>query len=147
MTDDTYQERTGRFAAILIKQAAWPAAVVIAGDSVAPLVASARGGFQSPLAVLALLVAAASAVMVLGLSALLIFDALLFRLMASHDDEASGGAAVDDLLARMRLKPAPSSSRLLDDRIAGTRRLLARQRIAFAIFVIAFLTAGFWMPR
>ncbi|RWE29030.1 hypothetical protein, partial [Mesorhizobium sp.] len=132
---------------MLVKQAAWPAAVVIACDSVAPLVASARGAFQAPLAVLALLVASASAVVVLGLSALLVFDALLFRLMATHDDEVSGGAAVDDLLARMRLKPAPANKRPLDDRIAGTRRLLTRQRIAFAIFVVAFLTAGFWMPR
>ncbi|TIS53834.1 MAG: hypothetical protein E5W93_15145, partial [Mesorhizobium sp.] len=96
---------------------------------------------------LALLIAAASAVVVLGLSALLLFDALLFRLMASHDDEVSGGAAVDDMLARMRLKSAPPTPRPLDDRIAGTRRLLARQHIAFAIFVVAFLTAGFWMPR
>ncbi|RUU03999.1 hypothetical protein EOD23_17340, partial [Mesorhizobium sp. USDA-HM6] len=86
-------------------------------------------------------------VVVLGLSALLVFDALLFRLMATHADEVSGGAAVDDVLARMRLKPAPSSPRPLDERIAGTRRLLARQRIALAIFVVAFLTAGFWMPK
>lgn len=147
MTQDAYQEQTGRFAAMLIKQAAWPAAVVIAGDSVAPLVASARGALHAPLAVLALLAAAAAAVVVLALSALLLFDALLFRLMASHDDESSGGAAVDDLLARMRLKPAPSAPRPLDDRMAGTRRLLARQRMAFAVFVAAFLTAGFWMPR
>lgn len=147
MRDEAYQQRAAAFAAMLIKQAAWPAAIVIAGDSVAPLVASARGAFQAPIAVLALLVAAASAVVVLGLSALLVFDALLFRLMATHTDEVSGGAAVDDILARMRLKPASSSPRPLDDRIAGTRRLLARQRIAFTIFVVAFLTAGFWMPR
>ena len=147
MTQGAYQERTGRFAAMLIKQAAWPAAVVIAGDSIAPLVASARGALHAPLAMLGLLGAAASAVVVLGLSALLFFDALLFRRMATYDGELSGGAAVDDLLARMRLKPAPAAPRPLDDRIAGTRRLLARQRIAFAIFVVAFLWAGFWMPR
>ncbi|WP_192244233.1 hypothetical protein [Mesorhizobium silamurunense] len=147
MTDEAYQQRTAAFAAMLIKQAAWPAAIVIVGDSVAPLVASARSALNAPIAVLALLVAAASAVAVLGLSALLLFDALLFRLIASHDDEVSGGAAVDDILARMRLKPGPATPRPLDDRIAGTRRLLARQRIALAIFVVAFLAAGFWMPR
>ncbi|AZO24336.1 MULTISPECIES: hypothetical protein [unclassified Mesorhizobium] len=147
MTDEAYQQRTAAFAAMLIKQAAWPTAIVVAGDSVAPLVASARGALHAPLAVLALLVAAASAVVVLGLSALLLFDALLFRLMATHSDDASGGAAVDDILSRMRLKPAPTAPRPLDDRIAGTRRLLVRQRIGFAIFVVAFLTAGFWMPR
>ncbi|CDX27519.1 conserved membrane hypothetical protein [Mesorhizobium sp. ORS 3324] len=147
MTDDAYKERTARFAAMLIKQAAWPAAVVLACDGFAPLVASARGALQAPVAVLALLLAAASAVVVLGLSALLIFDALLFRLMATHDDEVSGGGAVDDILSRMRLKPAPSAPRPLDDRIAGTRRLLARQRMALALFAVAFLMAGFWMPR
>ncbi|RRH88312.1 hypothetical protein EH240_35265 [Mesorhizobium tamadayense] len=147
MTDEAYQQRTGRFAAMLIKQAAWPAVIVLACDGFAPLVASARGALHAPIAVLALLVAAASAVVVLGISALLALDVLLFRLMASHDNERSGCGAVDDLLARMRLRPAPSSPRPLDDRVAGTRRLLARQRITFAIFVIAFLTAGFWMPR
>ena len=147
MRNDAYQEKTGLFAAMLVTQAAWPAAIVIAGDCIAPLVASARGALHSPFAMLGLLGAAASAVVVLGLSALLFFDALLFRLMASHDDELSGGAAVDDMLARMRLKPAPAATRPLDDRIAGTRRLLVRQRIAFAVFVVAFLWAGFWMPR
>jgi len=147
MSGDAYQRKTAGLAAMLVKQAAWPAAIVIAGESIAPLVASARGAFHAPLAVLALLVAAASAMVVLGLSALLLFDALLFRLMASHDDEASGGVAVDDVLARMRLKPSPATPRPLDERIAGTRRLLARQRIAFAVFVVAFLWAGFWMPR
>lgn len=147
MTDEAFQQRTAAFAAMLLRQAAWPAAVVAAGDSVAPLVASARGALHSPFALLGLLAAAASAAVVLGLSALLFFDALLFRLMASHDDQLSGGAAVDDLLARMRLKPPAATPRPLDDRIAGTRRLLVRQRIAFAIFVVAFLWAGFWMPR
>ncbi|MEI9405475.1 hypothetical protein [Mesorhizobium argentiipisi] len=147
MSDDAYQRETAAFAAMLVKQAAWPAALVIAADSVAPLVASARGALYAPLAVLALVVAAASAVVVLGLSTLLLFDALLFRLMASHGDEVSGGSAVDDMLTRMRLKPAPPTPRPLEERVAGTRKLLARQRIAFAIFVVAFLTAGFWMPR
>jgi hypothetical protein len=147
MSNDAYQRKTAAFAAMLVKQAAWPAVIVIAGDSIAPLVASARSALHAPLAMLALLVGATSAVVVLALSALLGFDALLFRLMATHGDEMSGGAAVDDMLARMRLKPAPATPRLLDERIAGTRRLLARQRIAFAVFVVAFLTAGFWMPR
>ncbi|MBZ9819056.1 hypothetical protein [Mesorhizobium sp. CA4] len=67
--------------------------------------------------------------------------------MVSHGDEVSGGSAVDDMLTRMRLKPASPTPRPLDERVAGTRKLLTRQRIAFAIFVVAFLTAGFWMPR
>jgi hypothetical protein len=147
MSDDAYQRKTAGFAAMLARQAAWPAAIVIAGDSVAPLVASARGALQAPLAMLGLLAAAACAVVVLGLSALLFFDALLFRVMGTYDDELSGGAAADDLLARMRLKAAPAAPRPLGDRIAGTRRMLIRQRIAFAVFVVAFLWTGFWMPR
>ncbi|OHV89462.1 hypothetical protein [Mesorhizobium sp. ORS 3428] len=146
MTDDAYKERTGRFAAMLVKQAAWPSVIVLACDGFAPLVVAARGAFQAPLAILALLVAAASGVAVLVLSALLIFDALLFRLMATHGDEGAGGAAVDDVLSRMRLKPAPPVPRPLDERMAGTRRLLGRQRMAFAVFAVAFLMAGYWMP-
>jgi hypothetical protein len=48
-----------------------------------------------------------------ALSILLIFDALLFRLMATYPDDMSGGAAVDDLLARMRLKPRTTLTRPL----------------------------------
>jgi hypothetical protein len=89
------------------------------------------------------LVAAASAVVTLALSALLLFDALLFRLMASHASEAAGGAGVDDALARMRLKPTAAGGRTLDQRMAGTRRLLVKQRIAFALFAVASFVAAF----
>jgi hypothetical protein len=147
MTGNAYQESTDRFARILMRQAAWPAAVVVAANILAPLAASARGAFETRHAALALSLAAASAVAVLALSALLAFDALLFRLMASHDDEISGGAAVDELLARMRLKPLPPATRSLDERMAGTRRLLTRQRIALGLFVAMLLAAGFWAPR
>ena len=71
------------------------------------------------------------------------FDALLFRLMASHASEVAGGAAVDDALARMRLKPTAAGGRSLDQRISGTRRLLAKQRIAFGLFAAASLVASF----
>ncbi|QND59684.1 hypothetical protein [Mesorhizobium huakuii] len=147
MTGNAYQESTDRFARMLMRQAAWPAAVVVAANVLAPLAASARGAFETLPAALALSLTAVSAVAVLALSALLAFDALLFRLMASHDDEASAGAAVDGMLARMRLKPLPSSTRSLDERMAGTRRLLTRQRIAFGLFVVMLLAAGFWAPR
>jgi hypothetical protein len=147
MTNNAYQERADRFARTLMRQAAWPAAFVVAATVLAPLAASGRGAFETLRATMALSVSAAGAAAVLALSALLAFDALLFRLMASYDDEASGGAAVDDILARMRLKPAPSTTRLLDDRMAGTRRLLFKQRAALALFAAALLTAGFWAPR
>ncbi|TJW67800.1 MAG: hypothetical protein E5V29_16180, partial [Mesorhizobium sp.] len=85
---------------------------------------------------------AAAALATLAFTALLLFDALLFRLMASHDSEVSGGGAVDDLLARMRLKPMPAATRSLDQRISGTRRLLMKQRMAFAVFAAASLMAA-----
>lgn len=147
MTGNAYQERVDRFARVLMQQAAWPAAVVVAANVLAPLAASARGAFETLPAAIALSVSAASAVAVLALSALLVFDALLFRLMASHNDEASGGAAVDGILARMCLKPSPSTTRSLDDRMAGTRLLLFKQRAALALFAAALLAAGFWAPR
>lgn len=147
MTGNAYQESTDRFARMLMRQAAWPAALVVAANILAPLAAWSRGAFETWPAAVALSLAAASAVAVLALSALLAFDALLFRLMANHDDEASGGAAVDHILARMRLKPLPPSTRSLDDRMAGTRRLLTRQRIAIGLFVAMLLAAGFWAPR
>ncbi|RUW64838.1 hypothetical protein, partial [Mesorhizobium sp. M1E.F.Ca.ET.063.01.1.1] len=96
----------------------------------------------TPLSAAAWLVAAAAALATLAFIALILFDALLFRLMASHDSEVSGGGAVDDLLARMRLKPTPAQTRSLDQRIAGTRRLLTKQRIAFAVFAAASLMAA-----
>ena len=147
MTGNAYQESTDRFARTLMRQAAWPAAFVVAANTLAPLAARARGAFENLPAAVALSLAAVSAVAVLALSALLAFDALLFRLMASHDDEASAGAAVDDILARMRLKPLPPSTRTLDERMAGTRRLLTRQRVALGLFVAMLLAAGFWAPR
>lgn len=147
MTDNAYQDRTDRFARRLMQQAAWPAALVVAANVLAPLAASARGAFESVPAALSLSITAASAVAVLALSALLAFDALLFRLMASHDDETSGGTAVDDMLARMRLKPTPSATRSLGDRMAGTSRLLFKQRAALALYAAALLAAGFWAPR
>ncbi|TIM53900.1 MAG: hypothetical protein E5Y46_24620, partial [Mesorhizobium sp.] len=77
----------------------------------------------------------------LAVSALLVFDALLFWLMASHVSEAAGGASVDDVLARMRVKPAAAGIRSLDRRIAGTQRLLMKQRIALGLFVAASAVA------
>ena len=147
MTGNADQQSTDRFAGMLMRQAVWPAAIVVAANILAPLAASARGAFETLPAAVALSLTAASAVAVLALSALLAFDALLFRLMASHDNEASAGAAVDDLLARMRLKPLPPTTRSLDQRMAGTRRLLTRQRMAFGLFMAMLLAAGFWAPR
>ena len=143
MSGDTYHDRAEAFAAGLMLQAAWPVLLIAAGVMAAPVIGLAAGPLATPLSATAWLVAAASAVATLALSTLLLFDALLFRLMASHASEAGGGGAVDDLLARMRLKPTAAGGRSLDQRMAGTRRLLAKQRIAFGLFAVASLIAAF----
>jgi hypothetical protein len=142
MSGETYHDKAEAFAAGLMLQAAWPVLLVVAALMAAPVIGLVAAPQTTPVAV-AWLVAAASAVAALAFSALLVFDALLFRLMASHASEAGGGAAVDDVLARMRLKPTAAGGRTFDQRMAGTRRLLARQRIAFGLFAVASLVAAF----
>lgn len=97
---------------------------------------------QTPLAMMLTPLAILAGYTTVGLSILLIFDALLFRLMASHSDETSAGAAVDDLLARMRLKPAPPTTRPLEDRIRGSNRILLFQRMTFTVFACSWLAAA-----
>ena len=142
MSGETYHDKAEAFAAGLMLQAAWPILLVVAALMAAPIIGLVAAPQTTPVAV-AWLVAAASAVATLALSALLAFDALLFRLMASHASEAGGGAAVDDLLARMRLKPTAAGGRTLDQRMAGTHRLLVEQRIAFGLFALASFVAAF----
>lgn len=135
-------ETCGGFADCLVRQALWPAVIVAVVLAAAPLAALAGGVAPNswPAAAIAS-IATASGLAVLALSALIRFDATLFHLMASYDDEATGGAAVDDALARMRLKPKPERARGLSERMAGARRLVFRQRIALAIFAIAVAAA------
>ena len=143
MSGETYHDKAEAFAAGLMVQAVWPILLVVAGVMAAPIIGLAAAPQTTALSAAAWLIAAAGAVATLALSALLLFDALLFRLMASHATEAAGGAAVDDVLARMRLKPTAAGGRSLDHRMAGTRRLLTRQRLALAVFAAASLVAAF----
>ncbi|TIM27972.1 MAG: hypothetical protein E5Y63_22180 [Mesorhizobium sp.] len=136
-----HRDKAEAFAAGLMTQAVWPLFFVLAALAAAPVIAVAAQPQATTLAAAAWLVAAASGVVTLAVSALLAFDALLFWLMASHISEAAGGASVDDVLARMRVKPAAAGIRSLDRRIAGTQRLLMRQRIALGLFVAASLVA------
>jgi hypothetical protein len=135
----TPETRDG-FADWLARQALWPAVIVAAVLAAAPLAALAGAPNSWPAAAIAI-VATASGLAVLALSALIRFDAALFHLMASYDEETVGGAAVDDALARMRLKPKPERVRSLSERIAGARRLVFRQRLALAVFAIAVAAA------
>lgn len=143
MNSNAYRDRAGAFAAGLMVRAAWPLLLIAAAMLAAPVIGLVAAPQATPLSAVAWLVAAASALATLAFSALILFDALLFRLMASHDNEIAGGVAVDDLLARTRLKPAAAANRSLKERMAGTRRLLTKQRIAFCLFAAASLIAAF----
>ncbi len=77
-------------------------------------------------------------VIVLALAIHLLFDALLFRLAASHETETAGLAAVDDLLSRMQLRKPDGTPPGLERRIAGSRRIVWRQRFALAICLVIF---------
>ncbi|MER9678779.1 hypothetical protein NKJ23_05510 [Mesorhizobium sp. M0184] len=139
-----YRDKAEAFAAGLIVQVAWPLLLIAAALLAAPVIGLAAAPQTSSLSAAAWLIAAAGAIATIILSALALFDALLFRLMASHASEAGGGAAIDDVLARMRLKPTAAGGRSLDQRMAGTRRLLAKQRIAFGLFAAASVVAAFF---
>ena len=95
MTPSIYQQRCRFAATSLAFQAAWPAVVVALG-----LGAPASLRPNGELAVTGLF----AALIVLGLSIHLAFDAWLFRLMAEHPDESSGGRAV-------RRNPNPAASK------------------------------------
>ncbi|WP_246800972.1 hypothetical protein [Mesorhizobium amorphae] len=111
MSGSAYQDKAGAFAAGLMVQAAWPLLLIAACALATSVIGLAAGPQATPLSAAAWFVAAVGALTTLAFSMLILFDALLFRLMASHDNEAAGGAAIDDVLARMRLKPTPAATR------------------------------------
>ncbi len=135
-------ETSDGFADWLARQALWPAVAVAVLMAAAPLAALAGAVAPDswPAAAIAI-VATVGGLAVLALSALIRFDAALFHLMASYDEEATGGAAVDDALARMHLKPKPDRVRSLSERMAGARRLVFRQRLALTVFAVAVAAA------
>lgn len=101
---------------------------------VGPITAGYRG-FAPPLGWLLMLV---FCVIVLALAIHLLFDALLFRLASSHETEAAGLAAVDDLLSRMQLRKPDRMPPGLERRIAGSRRIVWRLRSALAVYLVIF---------
>ncbi|MDQ6432783.1 hypothetical protein RB623_01795 [Mesorhizobium sp. LHD-90] len=136
MTAGSHADRAERLARRALSQALWPplAAIAVGVAAVANWPDTAWAG---PFGWMAAGLAGASSLALIGFSALLVFDALLFRLAASYEDEWKGGAAVDDILARMRLKPTPPKTRSLSDRAAGTRRIVSRQRMALALLTLS----------
>lgn len=135
----------GDFARSLLVQAIWPVAAVAAAILFTALSSVAPPGSFGYGSVIIAAVFGISGLVTILLSANLIFDAFLFRLIASHENEAAGCAAVDDLLARMRLKQRPERPRGLQERITGTRRLMRRQRTALGACVAACL--ALWLAR
>lgn len=127
MTGPTHQAQAASAAGRLIVAAAWPLAALAVVALALSLSPPATFGTAATLAGIGLVIAGTATIL---LSALVLFDALLFRLIASHEDTEDGLAAVDDILARMRLKPRPERLRGLSERIAGTRRLVLRQQAA-----------------
>lgn len=134
---DAFRKACREKAATLAVRARWSAALVAVTMATGPLLLST---FGLPLPDGWLLSAAITCGLVALIhSVLLDFDARLFDLMASHDTEPDGGAAVDDMLARMRLKPVPAATRPLADRLAGTWRIERRH----ALWLVAYaLSAG-----
>lgn len=102
--------------------------------AVAPPTAGAYG-FTGPLAWWLLL---AFCLLPLALSVHLLFDAALFRLAASHQDEEAGLAAIDDVLARMGLRKKDSVMASLTERLAGCGRLIWLQRGALTIALLLY---------
>ncbi|MEJ5022568.1 hypothetical protein WH297_22915 [Ochrobactrum vermis] len=79
----------------------------------------------------------ASALIVLGIAAHLLFDAALFRLVASSDETGLG--EVDHILERMGLRSSDGTVRPLAARIAGSRRIVGRQRFFVGLGIVLFI--------
>lgn len=144
MTVVADEREATRFARHLFIQAGWTLALVSAALAALPLAFGA--GPYSPAIAAILALATLLGLATLALSTLILFDALLFRLIASHDRDEAGCAAVDAFLARTRLKPAAPRNRPLTERISGTRRLLVRQRVA-CFFFLATVAAAWFAQR
>lgn len=110
----------------------------LAGMAVALLilfVAPPTAGVTGPLAWGLLL---AFCLLSLALSVHLLFDAALFRLAASHENEQAGLAAIDDVLLRMGFRAKDSLPGTLSERRAGCRRLVWLQRAALAVAIALY---------
>lgn len=132
MNGIAYQRTAKRFAKTLATRAALPflfAAILtvymppldsllLSGPARAILIGAAAAGFIAIL-----------------LSFYLLFDAVLFLKMSRYRDEQAGGAAIDALLARMKLRAMPQGTRTLAERIDGTSRFFPLHRTALTASV------------
>jgi hypothetical protein len=95
--------------------------------------------FQRPVSLLLWIGLILSTAAALVLSLHILFDAMLFRLLASYENEDAGGIAVDRFLSRTGLRPMPETKRSLMERMAGTARLLNFQHAALLVFLAFFV--------
>jgi hypothetical protein len=102
--------------------------------AVAPVTAGAHG-FTAALGWWLLL---AFCLALIALAVHLLFDARLFDLAASHDSEGEALAAIDDVLARMRLRAKPAVPAPLLQRFSGCRRLILLQWSTLAIAILLY---------
>jgi hypothetical protein len=102
--------------------------------AVAPVTAGAHG-FTAALGWWLLLAFCLAAI---ALAVHLLFDARLFHLAASHQSEGEGLAAIDDVLARMRLRAKPAVPAPLLQRFTGCRRLILLQWSTLAIAILLY---------
>jgi hypothetical protein len=116
------------------------AAVVIVMTGAAFAVLPFLADFQKPVSRLLWIGLAASGGAALALSAYLLFDSMLFRLMATCENEAEGGIEIDRFLARAGLRALPETNRTMAERMAGTGRLLLFQRMALLVFAALFVS-------
>lgn len=131
-----YQERCLAIAVSLAAQSRWVSAIIGATILGLGFVFLNTPDFASSGVAWLFLADCVMGAIGIALSMLLRFDAALFRQMATYDDERAGGAAVDALLARRRLKPLPPVVRPLDDRMAGAGRWARRQRFIMVLFLL-----------
>ena len=96
--------------------------------------------FQKPFSLLLWTGFASAGAAALALSAYLLFDAMLFRLFDSYENEDAGGIAVDRFLARAGLRKLPQTNRSLAERMSGTARLMNFQRAALLVFLALFVS-------
>lgn len=79
----------------------------------------------------------ASALIVLGIAAHLLFDAALFRLISSSGENGLG--EVDHILGRMGLRSNDGIARPLAARIEGSRRIMGRLRFFMGLGIVLFI--------
>lgn len=140
MNGIAYQREAKRFAKTLATRAALPFLfVAVLAVYMPPLQTLQLGGPAKAI----LIGAAAAGCVAMLLSFYLLFDAALFLMMSRHGDEQAGGAAVDRLLARLKLRPIPARTRTLAERMEGTSRFLPLHRTALSASVASIALALF----